>query len=57
MMWLQVLLCDSNYKKKKKIFQHTMMWLQVLLCDSNYKKKKKKKNFLAHNDVVTSIAM
>ena len=32
-----------------------MMWLQVLLCDSNYKKKKK--NFLAHNDVVTSIAM
>ena len=34
-----------------------MMWLQVLLCDSNYKKKKKKKNFLAHNDVVTSIAM
>ena len=34
-----------------------MMWLQVLLCDSNYKKKKKKKKFLAHNDVVTSIAM
>ena len=36
-----------------------MIWLQVLLCDSNYKKKKKKKKkkFLAHNDVVTSIAM